>query len=125
MRVWSMGLAALAGLFGAAGVGLAAVGAHRAESPLVTTAAYFLLFHAAAIVPLCAFARPRGDRALLVAASLIALGVFLFSGELALHALAGLTPLPIAAPTGGILMIAGWLTAAVAMPTALGRREGR
>ena len=121
MRVWSMGLAAAGCLYGAAGVALAAAGAHKA-GPLATTAGYFLLFHAAAITSLCAFARPAGDRALTIATSLISLGVLLFSGELAIHALGGVRPLPLAAPTGGLLMIVGWLTAAVALPIALNRR---
>ena len=114
-------LAALAGLLGAAGVALAALGAHRSGSPLVTTAAYFLLFHAAAITSLCAFAQAEGNHAILAAAVLIAFGVVLFSGELALHGLTGSTPLALAAPTGGLLMIAGWLVAAVAMPLAFRR----
>ncbi len=122
MRGWTMALAALAGLYGAAGIALAAAGAHVRASPLVTTAADLLLIHAAAIVALCAVARADGGRAVRSAASLIALGVLLFSGELALHGLAGLQPWPLAAPTGGLLMIAGWLMAAVAMPLALRRR---
>ena len=119
MRAWSMGLAALGCLFGAAGVALAAAAAHRPESALATTGAYFLLFHAAAITGFGAIV-PR-DRFVNVAATLLAVGVILFSGELALHALAGLRPLPMAAPTGGMLMILGWLAAAIALPRALGR----
>lgn len=119
-----MGLAALAGFYGAAGVGLAAAAVHLSGGPLVTTAAYFLLFHAAGIASLCAFARTKADHGILVGASLLALGVFLFSGELALHALLGLTAVSMAAPTGGITMIAGWLVAGVAMAAALRGREG-
>ena len=115
MRGWWKCLTALAGLMGASGVGLAAAGAHRSGNPNVTTAAYFLLFHAAAIIALCARAPVRGWRAILVAASLLALGVILFSGELAAHALADVG-LPFAAPTGGILLILGWLVAAIALP---------
>ena len=122
MRAWSMGLAGLGALCGAAGVALAAAGAHRGgDGVLATTAGYFLLFHAAAVIALVA--RAAGDRLLAVAASLLVLGVALFSGELALHALAGLRPLPMAAPVGGSLMILGWLVAAVALPLAIGRRD--
>lgn len=117
MRGWSMALAAAAGLYGAAGVGLMAAGAHKA-GPLATTAGSFLLFHAAAILALMALDGGRGVR---IAATLIATGALLFSGELALHALTGVQPLPLAAPTGGMLMIAGWLFAAVAAPLALAR----
>ena len=121
MRAWSMGLAAVGCLFGAAGVALAAAGAHRPEAALATTAAYFLLFHAPAIAGFGALL--SRDRVLNSAATLLAAGVALFSGELALHALAGLRPAPIAAPVGGTVMIAGWLLAAVALPRALGRRD--
>ncbi len=122
MRAWSMVLAALAGLYGAAGVVLAAAGAHLAAGPTVTTAAYFLLFHAAALIAVCASVpggRRRAATAVLIAASLWAVGVFLFSGDLALHALTGKTPVRQAAPAGGILLIAGWLVAAVALPMRL------
>ena len=126
MRGWSMGLAALGALCGAAGVALAAAGAHRGgDGAIATTAGYFLLFHAAAVMALVAAlgTTARGNRLLAVAASLLVLGVALFSGELALHALAGLRPLPMAAPIGGSLMILGWLVAAVALPMAIGRRD--
>jgi uncharacterized membrane protein YgdD (TMEM256/DUF423 family) len=120
MRVWSRALGAIAGLMGAAGVALAAVGAHRSGNPNVTTAAYFLLLHAAAIIALGARSPSRGWGALLAAASLLALGAVLFSGELAVHALAEITVLPLAAPTGGLLMILGWLVAALALPASSG-----
>ena len=119
MRRWVACLAAVAGLFGAAGVGLAAAGAHLAGGSVVTTAAQFLLFHAAALVALCTAAaisgRPVG---ICAAASMIALGTILFSGDLALRGLAGVTPLHLAAPTGGMILIVGWLGAAVALPFA-------
>ncbi len=122
MRSWIILVSALAGLYGAAGVALAAAGAHRSGNPNVVTAAYFLLFHAAALVGLCT-AAAVAQRAVpaMVAASLIACGTLLFSGHLALHALAGLVPIPFAAPVGGSLTILGWLVAAVALPLALDR----
>ncbi len=120
MRVWSMVLAGLAGLYGAAGVGLAAVGAHAGAGPNVTTAAYFLLIHAAAVIGACALVGSGGGKTVLVAASLWAFGAFLFSGELALHALTGMSPAPLAAPTGGLAMIAGWLLAGVGLPSLVG-----
>ena len=123
MRAWIIIVSALAGLYGAAGVALAAAGAHRSGNPNVVTAAYFLLFHATALVGLCTAAATVARRAapLMVAASLIALGTLLFSGHLALHALADLVPIPVAAPVGGSLTILGWLVAAVALPLALER----
>ena len=86
----------------------------------MTTAAYFLLFHAAALVGLStAAAHARRAVPLMVAASLIALGTLLFSGHLAMHALANLVPVPFAAPVGGSMTILGWLVAAVALPLTL------
>ena len=121
MRTWIIIVAALAGLYGAAGVALAAAGAHLGGSGgLATTAANFLLFHAAALVGMStAAAHGRRAAPLMAAASLVATGAFLFSGHLALHALAGRVPVRIAAPVGGSLTILGWLVAAVALPLAL------
>lgn len=121
MRGWLGFLGAIAGLMGAAGVTLAAVGAHHSSNPNVTTAAYFLLFHAPALLGLSALSRDRAEPAALVAASLIALGATLFSGDLALRALANVTLVHMAAPTGGVLLILGWLVAAVALPLTLVR----
>jgi uncharacterized membrane protein YgdD (TMEM256/DUF423 family) len=119
MRLWIMVLAALAGLFGAAGVGAAAAAAHISGDATLHTAADFLLFHAAALLAIVALARAAPHRGLLVAGSLIALGTVLFSGDLAIRALAGLRLIPMAAPTGGMLLIAGWIAAAIATPLSL------
>ena len=87
---------------------------------LATTAANFLLFHAAALVALAGLAAGRRRAMPLnIAASAIALGTLLFCGHLALHALADRVPLPWAAPFGGTLLILGWLIAAAALPFAL------
>jgi uncharacterized membrane protein YgdD (TMEM256/DUF423 family) len=119
MRLWLMCLGALSGLFGAAGVALAAAGAHRPGAAIVTTAAYFLLFHAAALAAICALARDRARPGLLFAGTLIAGGTAVFSGDLALRGLANLILVHMAAPTGGMLLIAGWLTIAIAIPASL------
>lgn len=120
MRMWTRGLAALGCLYGAAGVALSAAGAHRPEAALATTAGTFLLFHAVAIATFAAVT--PATRLLAGAATLLAVGAAMFSGELALHALANVQPLPMAAPAGGMLMIAGWLFAAIALPRALAHR---
>ena len=125
MRAWIMTLGTFAGLFGAAGVALAAVGAHMSGSSTVTTSAYFLLFHAAALLGFCALADRYPRRGLLIAGSTIAFGTVLFSGELALHALTGLGTVAKAAPIGGTLMILGWLLAAVILPSTIGRSTPR
>ncbi len=120
MRVWIMSLAAIAGLYGAAGVGLAAAGAHLTGGTTLTTAAYFLLFHAGALVAFCAFALavPRAFGVCLTASG-IALGAGLFSGDLALRGLAAITLARFAAPTGGMILILSWLGAALYLPLAV------
>lgn len=100
-----------AGLMGAAGIGLAAAGAHAAPGAGLDSAGDMLLFHAAGVaaiavgVELGLLWRPLG----LAAAFGLVLGVTLFSGDLALRALSGARLFPRAAPTGGIIMIVSWL----------------
>ncbi|PSC06196.1 DUF423 domain-containing protein [Alsobacter soli] len=121
MKTASRVLLALAGLYGAAGVALAAASAHLG-GPNLATAAQILLFHAPALVGIAVAAEltalPR--RLVLAAGAAIALGAFAFSGTLAAGALANWRPVPMGAPTGGFLMIGGWLLLAGA--AAFGRR---
>ena len=104
---------ALAALFGAAGVALMAAGSHAAGSN-AAIAGQMLLFHAGAILAAEAARRAgllRDSVALLAIVALIA-GVALFSGDLALRAFKGARLFAMAAPTGGIVTILGWLTLA-------------
>jgi len=105
-----------AGLMGAAGVGLAAASAHGTPGAGLDSAGYLLLFHAAALL---------GGTALLHQAmlsrtvGLIALGGFviggaLFAGDVAARAFIGARLFPMAAPTGGMILIASWLVLALA-----------
>lgn len=119
MELWRKTLGATAGLFGAIGVGLAAAGAHLTDKPVVTTAAYFLLFHAVALLALCAIAHRRPTRLLLGAGTAIAVGTILFSGDLAVRGLANVILVHRAAPTGGMVLIVAWLAVAAALPSAL------
>ncbi|WP_036306437.1 DUF423 domain-containing protein [Methylopila sp. 73B] len=116
-------LVIFAGLYGAAGVALAAVAAHRVDSPLLGTASNFLMLNAAALVALAAAAQvfAAGAR-LTVPAWAIALGTLLFCGDLTLRALNGASPSPMAAPTGGTLIILGWLGVAIGAVLAALRR---
>ncbi|MFV0294763.1 MAG: DUF423 domain-containing protein, partial [Hyphomicrobiaceae bacterium] len=104
-------LLAIAGVMGAAGVILAAAGAHAAPGAGLESAAYMLLFHAAAV--LAAAALVDGGRlwrvAALVAMAGRLVGAGLFAGDLALRAFAGHRLFPMAAPTGGMILIAAWL----------------
>ncbi len=109
-------LVMLAGLMGAGGVILAAAGAHAAPHAGLDGAAYLLLFHAAAVLGGGALThqgllwRPL---ALAVLIGWIA-GAALFSGDVALRAFAGHRLFPIAAPAGGVILIAAWLALAAA-----------
>jgi uncharacterized membrane protein YgdD (TMEM256/DUF423 family) len=109
-------LIALAGLMGAAGVVLLAAGAHGAPGAGLDSAGQMLLFHAAAVIGI-AVALHQGllvrPLALAAAIGLVA-GAVLFSGDIALKALAGHRLFPMAAPTGGFISIASWLGLAVA-----------
>jgi uncharacterized membrane protein YgdD (TMEM256/DUF423 family) len=113
---WPLAFVAIAGAMGAAGVGLGAAAAHGGGNDLARTASDFLLLHAAAVVAGSgvALALGRTSRLLVAALGLLTLGAVLFGGELALAGLAAWRPLPLAAPTGGLCMMAGWLGLAVA-----------
>lgn len=109
-------LIVLAGLMGAAGVVLAAASAHAAQGAGLDSAGHMLLFHAAAVLGGAAVLhqglvwRPLG----IVAVVGLILGAALFSGDLALRAFAGQRLFPMAAPTGGVVLIASWLVLAAA-----------
>ena len=106
----------LAALYGACGVILAAAAAHAAPGAGLDSAAYLLLFHAVAVFGGAALAhqgllwRPL---ALLALAAWL-LGAGLFAGDVALRAFASHRLFPMAAPSGGIILIVGWLALAVA-----------
>jgi uncharacterized membrane protein YgdD (TMEM256/DUF423 family) len=113
----------LAGLMGAGGVILAAASAHATPGAGLDSAAYMLLFHAAAILGGAALLqqgllwRPLT----LIALAGWVLGGTLFSGDIALRAFAGHRLFAMAAPTGGTLLIVGWLALAAAAVVALAR----
>ncbi|HLX13693.1 MAG TPA: DUF423 domain-containing protein [Bradyrhizobium sp.] len=114
-------LIALAGLMGAAGIMLAAAGAHVAPGSGLDSAAYMLLFHAAAMLGGAALMQQGVLWRPLAIAVLSAwvLGAALFSGDIALRAFAAHRLFPFAAPSGGFLLIAAWLALAVAAVAAL------
>ena len=100
----------VAGLFGAAGVALSALAAHR-SGVLIGTAAQFLLVHAAALL---AIGLAGAARTFQIAGLVLATGLALFCGDLVARDLVGNRLFPFAAPAGGTLLIAGWLLLAVA-----------
>lgn len=106
----------LAGLAGAAGVALAAAAAHLGGAGL-ETAATFLILHAAALVGVTALAAGAPGtpfaRIALIGGVVLFVGLVLFSGDLAARAFLDDRLFPMAAPSGGGLLIAGWLVLAI------------
>jgi uncharacterized membrane protein YgdD (TMEM256/DUF423 family) len=114
-------LIALAGLMGAGGIALAAAGAHMSPGAGLDGAAYMLLFHAAAVVGGAALVqqsvlwRPLA----LVALAAWILGAVLFSGDIAMRAFTAHRLFPMAAPSGGMILIGAWLALTVAAIAAM------
>ena len=104
-------LIALAGLLGAAGIMLAAAGAHGKPGVGLDSAGYLLVIHAVAVlagllvVRQGLVLRPLG---LIVVCGFI-LGSALFAADVAARAYLGHRLFPFAAPSGGMIMIVSWL----------------
>jgi uncharacterized membrane protein YgdD (TMEM256/DUF423 family) len=119
----SMILIALAGLMGAAGVVLLAAGAHAAPGAGLDGAGQMLMFHATAVLAAASVlhqglvSRPLG----IAAAAGFVIGASLFAGDIAMRAFAGHRLFPMAAPSGGVILIASWLALAVAAVIAVTR----
>lgn len=109
-------LVGLAAIMGACGVMLAAAAAHQPDATRLAAASSMLLFHASAVVAAIAVA----DRAIIqaklgvAAAAGFVIATSLFAGDLALRQYAGHGLFPMAAPSGGTLLILSWLVLAVA-----------
>ncbi|MCW5703387.1 MAG: DUF423 domain-containing protein [Bradyrhizobium sp.] len=109
-------LIVLAGIMGADGVILAAASAHLSDASRLAPASSMLLFHACAVlatVALVARALVHARIGLAAAAGFV-IAAGLFAGDLTLRQYAGHGLFPFAAPTGGTLLIASWLTLAIA-----------
>jgi len=109
-------LIVLAAIMGADGVILAAASAHQADATRLAAASSMLLFHATAVLASVALAE-RGlihVRVGLGATFGFVIAASLFAGDLTLRQYAGHGLFPMAAPTGGTLLIASWLALAIA-----------
>jgi uncharacterized membrane protein YgdD (TMEM256/DUF423 family) len=109
-------LVILAGLMGAAGIALAAASAHQPDATRLASASSMLLFHATAVLATVLLTERRILHIQLgfVAAFGFVLAAALFAGDLTLRQYAGHALFPMAAPTGGTLLIVSWLLLAVA-----------
>ena len=106
----------LAGVMGADGVMLAAASAHQPDATRLASASSMLLFHSPAVLAAAALA----ERGLIHAGIGNAAGfgfviaAALFAGDLTMRQYAGHSLFPMAAPSGGTLLIVSWLVLAVA-----------
>ena len=109
-------LIVLAAIMGADSVILAAASAHGADAARLASASSMLLFHGIAVLGAVALA----DRGLIharlgmLSAFGFVIAASLFAGDLTLRQYAGHGLFPMAAPTGGTLLIASWLMLGVA-----------
>ena len=109
-------LVSVAAIMGAAGVILAAASAHQTDAARLGAASSMLLFHATAVLGVVALAE-RGVIRLqigILAAFGFVVASSLFAGDLTLRQYAGHALFPMAAPTGGALVISSWLLLALA-----------
>ena len=97
----------MAGIIGATGIGLAAAANHLEDPRTFSAAATVCLANAPALLALSALRNTL--RAAPLAALVITLGVVIFTGDLLLRHFYGMRLFPLAAPTGGITLIIGWL----------------
>ena len=109
-------LIALTGLMGAAGVELAAAAAHQGDASVLAPASSMLLFHAPVVLVTILLAERRVVQSSLglVAAFSFVVGAGLFAADLTIRQYAGHALFPMAAPTGGTLLILSWLLLTVA-----------
>ena len=109
-------LIVLAAVMGADGVMLAAAAAHEIDATRLAAASSMLLFHSTAVLAAVALAE-RGviDLRIGIAAGFgYVIASALFAGDLTMRQYAGHSLFPLAAPTGGTLLILSWLVLAVA-----------
>ena len=98
-------LLVLAGLAGALGVAAAARASHMGDDNL-GIAANFLLLHAPVLIGLSLLA---ASRLAFAAGIVLAIGLAVFAGDLAVRSFTGNALFPMAAPIGGGALILGWV----------------
>jgi len=109
-------LLVFAGLMGASGIILTAASAHGASGTGLDSAGTLLLLHAATVIGGVSLLHQSlmSRRVGLVVLCGFVLGAALFAGDVAARAYIGSRLFPMAAPTGGTIMIASWLLLALA-----------
>jgi uncharacterized membrane protein YgdD (TMEM256/DUF423 family) len=100
----------LAGLIGACGVIFSAMAAHGGDTHLFSAAATACMAQAPALLGI--YIGWERIRTALIASALIGIGCLLFAGDLFFRTRFGHGLFPMSAPTGGTMMILGWLAVA-------------
>ncbi len=114
-------IALAAALLGLSAVVLAALGSHVVDidgqpqlQRVWQTASGIHMFHAAALLALASLLARLENRGLYWSAWLLVTGVVIFCGSLYLRVILPMPAAPLA-PLGGLLLMAGWSLAAVAL----------
>ena len=99
-----------AALLGLCGVATAAAAAHLTNAPSLNAAALVLLSHSPAMIAAVAATRGTLVAPLMgrVAVALLACGATLFSADIAYRVFINTPLFPMAAPSGGFILILGW-----------------
>ncbi|WP_102867809.1 DUF423 domain-containing protein [Pseudovibrio exalbescens] len=100
---------ALGGASGVISILTAAASSHAYGSQLLITISQMTMLHAGAFVALGLALAISHSRLLGFAILIIFAGLGLFCGDLAFRWFSGTRLFPMAAPTGGFMMIVGWL----------------
>ncbi|MFD1746229.1 DUF423 domain-containing protein [Rhizobium helianthi] len=101
----------LSGILGASGVGLAAAASHGEDVRLLGSASTMCLAHAPVLLGL--WLAGQRLRTANLAALVLGGGTLLFVGDLLSRHFGHGSLFPMAAPTGGVAMMAGWLLLAI------------
>jgi len=101
----------VSGLLGAAGVALAAAASHGGDTLFLGSASAMCLAHAPVLLGL--YLGHKSFRTATLAALVLGLGTIVFAGDLVSRHYLGDRLFPMAAPTGGTLMMLGWLIVAI------------
>ncbi|SCB27279.1 DUF423 domain-containing protein [Rhizobium multihospitium] len=101
----------IAGILGGGGVALAAAATHGGDTHFLGAASTMSLAHAPALLAL--YAGYDRIRTAPIAAVLLGLGTLIFAGDLINRHYGGGSLFPMAAPAGGMGMIAGWAAIAI------------
>jgi uncharacterized membrane protein YgdD (TMEM256/DUF423 family) len=109
----------VSGLMGLAGVSLAAAASHGGDTHLLGSASTMCLAHAPVLLAL--YIAHGSFRTATISGLVVGFGTIVFAGDLVSRHFLGERLFPFAAPTGGMLMMLGWLLVAVGAFTSVRR----